>query len=237
MPATQALVGVTDPYDARQSLTGSAKYWQILRADPLIGDNPELLVAAYNAGPEAVHTAKGIPPFHETQQHVRAVRSYLPRYQGMAGSAQGGNTQTPPQPLSPASVQGIEAMLSTARRWSAILAAWYDMGGELFSGTITVRGHPAWNIGHRLVSSDARGDWEAYIEGVTHTYDMRTGRYLTQLRITRGWYLSEANADEIWSQGQTQITGTTGGPPEVDPASQKEVLIAFPGIPGFETPH
>jgi hypothetical protein len=112
-------------------------------------------------------------------------------------------------------------MLKTAQRWSAILAAWYDMGAELFAGTVTVRGHPAWNIGHRLTSSDVLGDWEAYIEGILHRYDFRTGRFLTQLRITRGWYLSAAVAEKLWRTGQTVITGTTGGPPEVDPGAEE----------------
>jgi hypothetical protein len=113
-------------------------------------------------------------------------------------------------------------MVQTARHWAAILRGWYDAGGELFSGVLVVRGHPDWNIGHRLLTSDEQGEWEAYIEGVRHTYDMRTGQYLTHLRITRGWYLAETIAQQIWTEGQTTVTDTSGGPPNVNPATGEE---------------
>ena len=215
MPATAAAVGVTNPFDPLQSLTGSARYWNQLRSYPYIGDDPQLIVAAYNAGPDAIRQYKGIPPFTETQQHVRKVTSAVPLYQAMAGAplAPAMPGAPAPSPTTP-SVPGQElSMIKVAQRWSALLAAWYDMGGELFSGTLTVRGHPAWNIGHRLLSWDERGEWEAYIEGVAHRYDMRTGQYLTQLRITRGWYLSATIAQQLREEGQTTVTATRGGPP------------------------
>ena len=240
MPATQAQVGVTQPFDPVQSLTGSAKYWNVLRAYPFIGDQPELIVAAYNAGPGAVQTHGGIPPFHETEQHVRKVTSLVPRYDGFAGSVPAAPLSTPTAlpgaALTTDQRAGIEDMLITAQRWSAILACWYDMGGEMFGGTLVVRGHPAWNIGHRLLSKDEHGEWEAYIEGIGHRYDMRSGQYLTHLRITRGWYLSAAHATQVWEEGQTQITGTVGGPPEIDPAVEKEVIVQFPDFPEYDLP-
>jgi hypothetical protein len=234
MPATQTLVGVTQPFDPVQSLTGSARYWQILRADPAIGDDPLLLVAAYNAGPGAIQTYKGIPPFPETQRHVRLVASRVPLYQGLAG------TPSPATPVaSPPMPRGD--ILASAQRWAAILAGWYDLGGELFGATLTVRGHPAWNVGHRLVSTDQQGEWEAYIEGVHHRYDMRTGQYLTTLRVTRGWYLSAASAQAIWHDGQTTATESMGGPPVLDPATGEpqgaglgDVEVAFPDFPHVE---
>jgi hypothetical protein len=247
MPANQAHLGVTNPYDPVQSLTGSARYWNELRADPAIGNDPIRIVAAYNAGPGAVRAAGGVPPFAETQKHVRLVSSRMPQYQGYAG------TTAPPVP-SPtpgaappqASTTALDAtgVIETAQHWAAILRAWYDMGGELFSGVLTVRGHPAWNIGHRLVSRDERGNWEAYIEGVSHQYDMRTGQYLTQLRITRGWYLSAAIVEQLQEEGQTMITETTGGPPAIDPATGelqgpsvgevRVISMTSPDAPGVE---
>ena len=83
----------------------------------------------------------------------------------------------------------VGELANTARRWSKILRAWYDSGPLLAIGSLVVRGHPAWNIGHRLLYRDERDDREFYVEGVDHSYDMRTGLYLTQLRVTRGWYL------------------------------------------------
>lgn len=221
MPGTQAQVGVTDPFDPVQSLTGGARYWNYLRGLPYIGDHPHLILAGYNAGPGAVLTHKGVPPFSETQQYIRRITALVPRYQAVAG--------TPPPAPDPAPVpaQADSAtlpMIETAEQWAAILRAWYDMGGELFSGTVVVRGHPSWNIGHRLVCSrDPRGPWEAYIEGVHHTYDVRTGQYLTTLRITRGWVLSPAWTLQLVEEGQTTIEDATGGPPTLDPATGEPV--------------
>jgi hypothetical protein len=235
MPATQAHFGVTQPYDPVQSLTGAVKYWNELRADPMIGDNPQLILAAYNAGPGAVHAAGGKVPA-SAEAHVRNVTAKVPRYRGYGGQpppsyrpahtpfgadAPGSGLVQTPTPGGPLDTRaGIPAGVKQhAEHWASILLGWYDMGGELFSGTLTVRGHPAWNVGHRLLSSDERGPWEAYIEGVAHRYDMRTGQYLTQLRYTRGWYLSVAISAQLWLEGQTTITKVTGGPPTLDPAT------------------
>lgn len=69
MPATARDLGV-DPHDMRQNLDGSARYLlQMLR---LFGSR-ELALAAYNAGPEAVQRHGGVPPYTETQGHVRKV--------------------------------------------------------------------------------------------------------------------------------------------------------------------
>jgi len=221
MPATQARFGVTQPYDYIQSLTGAVKYWNFLRAQPYIGNDPRLILAGYNAGEGAVQHAGGkVPP--QAENHVRNTTARLPHYQGYGGPAAPTHTplpgapEPPPAPATPApaprvSPQVMEETVSTALRWSKILKAWYDMGGELFGGSLTVRGHPAWNIGHRLLTHDQRGEWEAYVEGIAHSYDMRTGQFLTRLQITRGWYLSAAIAQQLWAEGQTQVTGTSGG--------------------------
>jgi soluble lytic murein transglycosylase-like protein len=222
LPSTAALVGVTDPFDPVQSLTGAARYWNILRAFSHIGDNPQLIVAAYNAGPQAVKNAGGIPPIPETERHVRLVTAAVPQYAGVAGIP----ARQPVPPPVAAQAPGVQDdIIQRAQRWAAILAGWYDMGGELFSATVTVRGHPAWNIGHRLFSHDEQGDWEAYIEGVQHHYDHRTGQYLTTLRLTRGWYLSPSHGERLREEGRTTVTEATGGPPVIDPGGRGTVTI------------
>jgi hypothetical protein len=80
-------------------------------------------------------------------------------------------------------------VVDAAIRWGKILAAWYGAAPELYASRMTVRGSPSWNLGHRLLWQEARGRREGYIEGVSHSYDFRTGRYLTDLRVTRIWYL------------------------------------------------
>ncbi len=69
MPETARRLGV-DPFDPKQNLHGSARY---LLAQLERFGSKELALAAYNAGPEAVGKYSGIPPFRETQEHVRKV--------------------------------------------------------------------------------------------------------------------------------------------------------------------
>lgn len=71
MPATAAKLGV-NPNDMHQNLDGSARYMLML-----LGrfGSKELALAGYNAGPGAVEKYGGIPPYPETQGHVRKVMS------------------------------------------------------------------------------------------------------------------------------------------------------------------
>ncbi len=78
MPGTAAFLGV-DPNDWRQNLDGSARYLAMMLAE--FGD-AHLALAAYNAGPEAVRTHAGIPPFRETRNHVQRVLAVLTRLEG-----------------------------------------------------------------------------------------------------------------------------------------------------------
>ncbi|PWT77614.1 MAG: hypothetical protein C5B60_02370 [Chloroflexi bacterium] len=216
-------VGLVNPFDPDNALQAAARYWQQIRAQ--VGPDPRLIVAGYNAGPQAVLMAKGVPP--ASAKHVARVASYVPRYQGMSGApdpapvATGQQGASESSPIVPASA--IPDLIKTAQWWGSILRAWYDTGGELWSGTLTVRGHPVWNIGHRLLTSDSVGEWEAYIEGIRHTYDGRTGQYLTHIRYTRGWYLDKAITQQMWDEGQTGVTDATGGPPVIDPETGEVV--------------
>ena len=69
MPGTAKVLGV-DPHDPRENLEGSARY--LLTQLHKFG-SVELALAAYNAGPDAVSRYRGIPPYRETQGHVRKV--------------------------------------------------------------------------------------------------------------------------------------------------------------------
>ncbi|MCY1740999.1 lytic transglycosylase domain-containing protein [Ensifer sp. SL37] len=75
MPATAALLGV-DPTDMKQNLDGSARYLLML-LDRFA--SKELALAGYNAGPDAVTRYGGIPPYAETQGHVRKVMAVFHR--------------------------------------------------------------------------------------------------------------------------------------------------------------
>jgi soluble lytic murein transglycosylase-like protein len=75
MPATQAMLGVEDPYDPKQSLWAGAQLLKTLltRYD----GNLALALSAYNAGPARVDAADGIPPIAETQNYVASILSRL----------------------------------------------------------------------------------------------------------------------------------------------------------------
>lgn len=70
MPGTARGLGVSDPFDPWQNLSGGARYLsQMIRK---FGDVRTAL-AAYNAGPGAVERAGGIPRYAETQAYVEKV--------------------------------------------------------------------------------------------------------------------------------------------------------------------
>lgn len=68
MPATQAGLGVTHPFNAQESLEAGSKLLKTL-LDRYHG-NLSLALSAYNAGAGAVDRAGGIPPIPETQNYV-----------------------------------------------------------------------------------------------------------------------------------------------------------------------
>jgi soluble lytic murein transglycosylase-like protein len=76
MPKTASSNGVTDPFDATQSMQGGASYVATLYAE--FNGNLPLIVAAYNAGGQAViDYGNKIPPYKETEAYVPDV---LARY-------------------------------------------------------------------------------------------------------------------------------------------------------------
>jgi soluble lytic murein transglycosylase-like protein len=72
MPATARDMYVEDAWDPAQNIEGGARYLRIL-ANQYSGD-PVQVLAAYNAGPEAVRRAGGaVPNIPETREYVRKV--------------------------------------------------------------------------------------------------------------------------------------------------------------------
>lgn len=70
MPETAADLGITDPLDPLQNLTGSARY---LTAHLDRFGSVELALAAYNAGPGKVRSFGGVPPFTETYEFIQRI--------------------------------------------------------------------------------------------------------------------------------------------------------------------
>lgn len=71
MPATAAALGVSDPFDAGQNVEAGSRFLREL-ITRYAGDLA-LALAAYNAGPTAVDKHRGVPPFRETHNYIRAV--------------------------------------------------------------------------------------------------------------------------------------------------------------------
>lgn len=74
MPNTAWEMNVKNPFDPEQNVEGGAKYLKSMMDK--FGD-PQLALGAYNAGPKAVETYKGIPPYAETQDYVKKVMKFL----------------------------------------------------------------------------------------------------------------------------------------------------------------
>ena len=74
MPGTAAGLGVKNSFDPAQAIDGAAKLLKSLLSE---FGRTELALAAYNAGPGAVHRYDGIPPYAETQNYVRRIMADL----------------------------------------------------------------------------------------------------------------------------------------------------------------
>jgi cell wall-associated NlpC family hydrolase len=73
MPATAAGLGVRNSFDPAQAVDGAARLLRDLTRE---FGRVDLALAAYNAGPGAVHRYDGIPPYSETQKYVPAVLAH-----------------------------------------------------------------------------------------------------------------------------------------------------------------
>ncbi len=75
MPATASQYGVQNIFDPAQNIEGGVRYLKDLVA--LYGGKTHLVLAAYNAGQEAVRKYKGIPPYPETKAYIAGImRNY-----------------------------------------------------------------------------------------------------------------------------------------------------------------
>ena len=83
MPETAREMFVKDIFDAKENIEGGVRYLRVL-ANEFDGDMVKM-VAAYNAGPEAVKRYNGgVPPYAETQAYVRKVISLYFQYKAQS---------------------------------------------------------------------------------------------------------------------------------------------------------
>lgn len=73
MPATASQYGVKNVFDPADNIEGGTLYLKDLIR--LYSGQTKLILAAYNAGQEAVKRYRGIPPYPETRNYIRRVQS------------------------------------------------------------------------------------------------------------------------------------------------------------------
>lgn len=78
IPSTGALMGATDLFNPVENVRAGTKYLKYLN---IRFSDPEMVLAAYNAGESAVRRYGGIPPYQETQNFVKKVARKHERYQ------------------------------------------------------------------------------------------------------------------------------------------------------------
>ena len=73
MPATAREFGVANPFNAVENVRGGVAY--LRRLLDRYGNNEQLALAAYNAGPGAVDRyGESVPPYRETQNYVSRIK-------------------------------------------------------------------------------------------------------------------------------------------------------------------
>lgn len=71
MPATAIQYGVKNVFDPTENIEGGVKYLKDLIK--LYNGKTKLVLAAYNAGQEAVKKYNGIPPYRETRNYISKI--------------------------------------------------------------------------------------------------------------------------------------------------------------------
>ena len=75
MPATARRLGVTRPFDPKENIRGGTAYLAEL-AERFGETRADLVLAAYNAGENAVEEYGGVPPYRETRDYVKRVLAF-----------------------------------------------------------------------------------------------------------------------------------------------------------------
>lgn len=100
MPGTAARYAVGDPFDPEANIRGGVRYLRFLQE--LFPGRLPWVLAAYNAGENAVLRHNGVPPYRETREYVDRV---LDRYGRREVGADSRAAERPHPPAAPAQAQ------------------------------------------------------------------------------------------------------------------------------------
>jgi hypothetical protein len=78
MPDTAREMNVSDPFNPEQNIAGGVRYFRSLLK--MFNGDVVLSLAAYNAGPNQVKRAQGVPRISETINYIRRVLRYYDHY-------------------------------------------------------------------------------------------------------------------------------------------------------------
>jgi len=160
MPGTARDLGV-DPNDPVQNLTGGARY---LRQQLDTFGQPDLALAAYNAGPGNVRKHGGIPPFKETQNYVSTILG-APAMQGRT-STRGTQPMMPTQqaPKGILDMMGVQKRDPSAQDQTALPFYQRDQFkntmGNIAMAANTLRQRPDQNIATQVQANRQQRDIE-----------------------------------------------------------------------------
>jgi len=160
MPGTARDLGV-DPSDPTQNLTGGARY--LCQQLDTFGQ-PDLALAAYNAGPGNVRKHGGIPPFKETQNYVSTILGAPQSRASTRGSQPMAQPMTPTQqaPKGILEMMGIQKRDPSAHDQTAMSFYQRDQFkntmGNLAMAANTLRQRPDEGLSGRIQASRQQRD-------------------------------------------------------------------------------
>jgi len=124
--------GTASPWEPEDAIPAAARFdCGIAQAVTAVsGDPAALMLAGYNAGPDAVISFGGIPPFAETQNYVQTILALAASWAAWPGLIGVGAGPVPPPGTAVVESTG-NAIIDTAVAWAVgQVGSWYHFGGD-----------------------------------------------------------------------------------------------------------
>lgn len=163
MPATAESLGVKDPFDAQQNITGGAKMLAYLLDD--YNGNVTLALAAYNAGSGSVQKYGGVPPYQETMNYIRKINDILGGALEQDSTTVEGAAATD---LSGASSAEVPDVLVRGTSWSETFQDYSYTAGRLQTDTAGLQHNYEYTSDETLLNSE---DYEHFRQTCERTLD------------------------------------------------------------------